>query len=128
MQPQGAPHDLRDDDVPLDLVDPEEEQEHPESRDRIDHERVGDRNDPAEPRAEIRNGLGECDPGTEEGGVAVDARDPAERAEEPDSDPGARADDRRQQELPAYVARDSVLHMDDEPGLPGPRREALVEG
>ena len=40
MQPQRVRHHVRHDDVPLDLVDEDEERRHPEDRDRVDDERV----------------------------------------------------------------------------------------
>ena len=59
-------------------------------------------------------------------GRIVDGLRPCVRAEQPEPDAGARADDRRKQKLPTHVPRDRLLHPDDEPGLPGPRREAPV--
>ena len=51
MQAQRAPHHLRHDDVPLELLDAEEEQRDPERRDRMQDERVQHGRHRAEPRA-----------------------------------------------------------------------------
>ena len=91
MQPQRVAHHLRDDDVSLDLVDDEEEQRDPDRGDRVDGERVEDRRDRTEPRAEVRDQLGHRDQSAEEDRVRVAAREPAEHAEQPQPDAGARA-------------------------------------
>ena len=83
MQAQRAPHHLRDHDVALHLVDPEEQQEHPDRGDRVHDERVEERRNRAEPRTEIRNQLRDRNPGTEEQRVLLAVRKPAEHAEEP---------------------------------------------
>ncbi len=89
MQPQRVAHHVRDDHVPLDLVDPEEEQRDPDRRQRVHDEREDERRDRAEPRPEVRDHLGERDPGAEEQRVLLPVREQAERAERPDPDAGA---------------------------------------
>src|SRR3954466_10211675 len=49
MEPQRAPHHLRDDDVPLDLVDDEEQQRDPDRRRRVDDEGGEERRDAPQP-------------------------------------------------------------------------------
>ena len=53
VEAERAPHHLRDDDVALDLVDDEEEDRHPDDRDRVDDDGVDGRRDRAEPGAEV---------------------------------------------------------------------------
>ena len=83
MQPQRAPHDVRHDDVALDLVNPEEEQDDPDRRERVHDELVEERRQGAQPRAEIRDQLRHGHPRAEQDGIAVGARSPAERPEHP---------------------------------------------
>ena len=81
MQPQRAPHHVRHDDVPLDLVDPEEQERDPERGDRMDDDRVDKRRKRTEPGAEVWDQLGDGHPRAEEDGVRVRARDPAQGPE-----------------------------------------------
>ena len=66
VQPQRVRHHVRDDDVTLDLVDEDEEARDPEERDRVDDERVERRGHGREPRPDVRDHLGNGDPGAEE--------------------------------------------------------------
>ena len=108
VQAQRAPHHLRHDDVPLDLVDEQEEDDHPHRRERMDEERVENRRHRPEPRAEVGDQLHQRHPRAEEERVAA-AREPAEHAEHPQPDAGARADDQREQHLPLHVADERTL-------------------
>src|SRR2546423_2607320 len=54
MEPQSAPHHLRHDDMPLELLDAEEEKRDPERGDRVLHERVQHRRGRPGPRADGR--------------------------------------------------------------------------
>src|SRR5437016_4485600 len=71
MEAQGAPHDLRHDDVALELLDAEEEERDPERRERVLDERVQHRRDGAEPRPDVRDQLGESRPRAERGRVLL---------------------------------------------------------
>ncbi len=98
VQAQRAPHHLRHDDVALDLVDAEEEQHHPDRRERVHDERVDQRRDRAEPRA---RGTGSTSVSAtqraEEQRVVVRAGQEPGDAEDPEAEPGARADDQAEQ-------------------------------
>src|SRR5262249_19407068 len=61
VEPERTAHDIRDDDMPLELLDPEEEERHPDGRQRILDERVEHRRYGAEPWADVRDEL--RDPG-----------------------------------------------------------------
>ena len=62
-----------------------------------------------EPRTEIRNHLGQCDPRAEEQRVLLSVGQDAEGAEDPESDAGADADDERERCLSLHVRRERVL-------------------
>ena len=79
VQPQRRAHHVRDDDVPLDLVDEQEEQRDPDRRHRVHRERVEERRQRAEPRPEVRDQLGDRDEEPEEQRVRVGAGDEPER-------------------------------------------------
>ena len=65
----------------------------------------------AEPRPEVRDQFHEGDPGTEEGRVLVEAGSEAERAQQPEAEAGARADDQREQRLTLDVADEGMLDL-----------------
>ena len=111
----------------LDLVDTEEEQRDPGRGDRMHDQCVDERRNRSEPGAEVRDQLGDGNPGPEEQRVLLAARQPAEHAEEPEADAGARADDQRDQRLSADVAHQRVLHPNHEVLAARPRRKAAVE-
>ena len=77
VQAQRVPHHLRDDDVALDLLDAEEEERHPERRERMHDERVDERRRSAEPRAEVGDHLRQRDPRAEEECVLLRVRQQA---------------------------------------------------
>ena len=109
MQPQRVRHHVRDDDVPLDLVDEDEERRDPEDRDRVDDERVDRRRHRREPRADVGDHLDHRRPDPEQERVLLGARHEAEHAEQPHAEARARADDRREQDLPSHVAGERRL-------------------
>ena len=109
VQPERAAHHVGNDDVPLELVDGQEEECDPEHGDRVDDRRVQQRRHRAEPGPDVRDQLGDGDPGAEEDRVAVAARQPPEDAQDPQPDTGAHTDDQRDQELPLDVAGDRAL-------------------
>ena len=128
MQSQRVPHHLRDHDVALDLVDREEEQHDPDGRQRVDDQRVEDGRDRAEPRAEVGDQLGDGDPRAEEERVRLEARrQPTDRAEQPQPDARARADDRRHEQLALHVAADRASMLRQQRRLSWCRREAPVD-
>src|SRR5690349_24395242 len=74
VKPQRVAHDVRHDDVTLDLLDAEEEERDPDRGERMHDERVDERRRRAEPRAEIRDHLRERDPCAEEQRVLLRVR------------------------------------------------------
>ena len=93
----------------------------------MNDERVGERRDRAEPRAEIRNDLGDGDDDTEEQRVLLCVRQQTERRQHPETEPGARADDQREQRLPSNVRRERVLHAAQQCVFARSRRIAPVD-
>src|SRR5438477_338518 len=127
VKTERAPHHLWHNDVTLELLDPEEQQGHPQRREWVLDQRVQHRRRGPEPRAEVRDQLGEGRPGAERRGVLPSVRHQPDNPEEPQADSYADADDQRDEELPLDVARDRPFHPHDQPAAPL-RREASVEG
>ena len=96
MQPERARHHVRNHDVPLDLVDEDEEHGDPErAPDRVDDERVDHRRHGREPRPDVRDHLDDARSRARR--AARTARRPGTSPSTPSShmpDAGARADDR----------------------------------
>ena len=109
MEPEGARHHVRDDDVTLHLVDEDEERRDPEDADRVDDERVEGGRDGREPGADVRDHLDEGRPDPEEQRVPVGAVHEAGLAEDPHPDAGARADHDREDHLAPDVAPERPL-------------------
>ena len=74
VEAERVRHHVRHDDVALDLVDEDEERQHPERRDRVDDERVDHGRDGREPRADVRDHLDHRRPDAEEQRVPLGAR------------------------------------------------------
>ena len=127
MEPQSAPHHLRHDHMPLELLDAEEEKRDPERGERVLHERVQHRRSCPEPRPDVRDELGECRPRSERGGVLPAVGHEPYHPEDPQPKADAHADDQREEELALDVARDRLLHAHDQPASPV-RRESPVDG
>src|SRR6266480_5199212 len=127
MEPQSAPHHFRHDDMPLELLDAEEEKRDPECGERVLHERVQHRRGRPEPRPDVRDELGECRPRSERGGVLPAVGHEPNHPEDPQPQADAHADDQREEELALDVARDRLLHAHDQPASPV-RRESPVYG
>ena len=109
MQAERVRHHVRDDDVALDLVDEDEEREHPEHRDRVDDEGVDRGRDGREPGPDVGDHLDHGRPDAEQERVLVGPRHEPGAAEDPHADPGAEADHGREDQLPAHVARERLL-------------------
>ena len=90
-------------------------------------EPVDERRQRAEPRAEVRDHLGQRDPRAEEQRVLLRVRQQPGRGEDPDPDARADADDQRERELPAHVRRERVLHAAEQRQLATSRRIAAVD-
>src|SRR5262249_60773176 len=110
VEPQRASHDVRNHDVALDLMDDEEEDDHPDDGDRVHDERIDHRGNRAEPGAEIRDQLGHAGPDPEQERVTVGARQEPGRPQDPHADSHARADDQRHEQLALDVAGHGVAH------------------
>ena len=81
--------------MPLDLVDSEEEERHPERGDRVHDQLVDERRDRSEPGADVGEQLGDRDPRAEEDRIAVSPGRPPDGAQQPEAEAGARPDDQR---------------------------------
>ena len=127
MEPQGAPHHVRHDEMPLQLLYAEIEERDPQRRDGMRDERVEDRRECAEPGADVRDQLGDARPGAEEEGVLAAVVKQAEHPEDPNARPGARADDEREQKLSLDVARHGLLHALEQRLAVQMRREPPVD-
>ena len=112
----------------FDLVDREEEQRHPQRRQRMDDERVDERRDRPQPRPEVRDQLGDRNPRAEHERVLLPMRQGADHAQHPEADAGARADDQRHEGLALHVAHERALHAHEQRVRTRMRREPPVAG
>src|SRR5690242_68749 len=127
MEAQRGTHHLGHNDMPLELLNPEEEKRDPERRERVLHEGVQHRGDRTQPGPDVWDELGEGRPRAERGGVLPAVRHGAHHPEDPEPEPDAHADDDREQELALDVARDRLLHPHDQPAAAA-RRESSIDG
>ena len=88
---------------------------------------VDERRHGPEPRAEVGDQLREGDPGAEQDRVLRQARPQPERPEQPDTEAGAQAHDRREERLAFHVAGERLLDPDEQRRRPARRREAAID-
>ena len=75
----------------------------------MDDECVDRRRHAAEPRPEVGQDLGQRDPAAEDERIRLPVRQQAGEPERVQAEPGARADDQRQQDLTAHVGDERML-------------------
>src|SRR5437868_6794278 len=114
--------------MPLELLNREEEQRHPQRGDRVRRQRVEDGWCGAQPWADVRDQLRDPGPCAEEQRVAATVRQRSGQTEDPQAETGARADDQRQEQLTLDVARQRLLHPLEQRRASLMRREASVDG
>jgi hypothetical protein len=106
---QRVAEDLRRDDMPLDLLQRDEQEPDPQRRERIGEQRDQHRRQGAEERADERHELHHGEEQREGEGVGPAVGEDPQHAEDVEPDPRAGAHRDAEQQLPAHVARDGAL-------------------